>query len=305
MVRSIRAIRLLCVAISVIAMFAGNAYCSVNGSSIDVSGLGGTTKAVTVTLRNFSATDPSDVDVVVVGPTGAALVLMGGTAGTSRVEFVNVTFDDTSNVFLITTPTPGTFKPTQVGPIGSFPSPGPGLAYKSPAFFGTDILGNANAAGVFGGTTASTANPNGTWSLYAMDTVSGDNTDIAGGWSVNFQLNAPGGSSTFTNLSPIVVPPPPNPGDFNNDHHINAADIQPAMTALTEPGEYELQYGISAADLQTIGDVNHDGKFNNADLQALLNLLKSGGGSTSVPEPNTLVLGLLAALMLGGVRLRF
>ncbi len=236
-----------------------------------------------------------------VGPTGTALVLMGGVAGTSQVEFVSVTFDDTAPANLISQHlTTGSFKPTQVGPIGSFPSPGPGLAYDSPSPAGTSILGNANAAGVFGGTTASTANPNGTWSLYAMDTVSGDSTDIAGGWSVNIQLNTPGGPSTFTDLSPIVVPPPP--GDFNNDHHVNAADIQPAMTALTEPGGYEIQYGISAADLQTIGDVNHDGKFNNSDLQALLNLLKSGGGSNNpVPEPSSLVLVVLAAVMVGGL----
>jgi hypothetical protein len=293
MVRSIRAIRLLCVAIGIIAMFAGNAYSSIiNGSTIDVSGLGGTTKAVTVTLHNFSATKPSDVDLVVVGPTGAALVLMGGAAGTSQVGPVSVTFDDTAPANLISQHlTAGSFKPTQVGPIGSFPSPGPGLAYHSPQPADTFLLGNANAAGVFGGTTASTANPNGTWSLYAMDTVSGDSTDIAGGWSVNIQLNAPGGLSIFTNLSPIVIPAPPNPGDFNNDHHVNTADIQPAMTALTEPGGYELQYGISAADLQTIGDVNHDGKFNNADLLALLILLKTGGGSSNpVPEPSTLAL---------------
>ncbi len=42
--------------------------------------------------------------------------------------------------------------------------------------------------------------------------------------------------------------------------------------------------------------------INNADLQALLNLLKSGGGSNNpVPEPSTLVLAVLAALMLGGL----
>ncbi len=142
MVRSILAIRLLCVAIGVIAMLAGNAYSSsINGSTIDVSGLGSTTKAVTVSLHNFSATNPSDVDVVVVGPTGTALVLMGGVAGTSQVEFVSVTFDDTAPANLISQHlTTGSFKPTQVGPIGSFPSPGPGLAYDSPSPAGTSIL---------------------------------------------------------------------------------------------------------------------------------------------------------------------
>ena len=216
MVQSIRAIRLLCAAIGVIAMFAGNAYSgSINGSTIDVSGLGSTTKAVTVTLHNLSATNPSDVDVVVVGPTGAALVLLGGAGGTSVVGPIDVTFDDTAGSRVTNALTSGSFKPTQSVAIGSFPSPGPGLAYDSPPTVGTSILGNANAAGVFGGTTASTANPNGTWSLYAMDTVSGDSTDIAGGWSVNIQPNAPGGPSTFTNSTPIVVPTVPEPSTLS------------------------------------------------------------------------------------------
>ncbi len=46
-----------------------------------------------------------------------------------------------------------------------------------------------------------------------------------------------------------------------------------------------------------MGDLNGDGVVNNADLQALLNLLKSGGGSSdAVPEPAALVLLVIGAL---------
>jgi len=48
-----------------------------------------------------------------------------------------------------------------------------------------------------------------------------------------------------------------------------------------------------------IGDINGDGVVNNADLQALLSLLQSGGGSNAaVPEPASLVLLAAGSLML-------
>ncbi len=71
-----------------------------------------------------------------------------------------------------------------------------------------------------------------------------------------------------------------NAGDFNLDGHVNAADVGPAMQALTNPTAYEAQYHVTAATLQALGDVNGDGQFTNADLQRLLSMLKSGGGST-------------------------
>ena len=93
------------------------------------------------------------------------------------------------------------------------------------------------------------------------------------------------------------------PGDFNRDGHVDAADILPAMKALTNPAAYELQYGVSPADLQIIGDVNGDTKFTNADLQGLLDYLKNGGGSIStVPEPASWILAFLALAMISGTR---
>ncbi len=56
--------------------------------------------------------------------------------------------------------------------------------------------------------------------------------------------------------------------------------------------------GVTTDYLSLLGDVNGDGIFNNADLQALLNLLKNGDGSTSVPEPASLLLLALGGLVL-------
>ncbi|HWA98361.1 MAG TPA: PEP-CTERM sorting domain-containing protein [Pirellulales bacterium] len=205
--------RISLLAVGLWVALAGKGYsATIDGSTIAVSGLPNPISGndyITVTLHGFSATNTSDVDVVVVGPTGAALVLLGGVGSTSPVGPFNITFDDTATSGV--TPdlsSPGSFKPTQIGPIGSFPAPGPGLAYESPAPFGTSLLGNLNAAGVFTG-----LDLNGTWSLYAMDTVSGDRTEIANGWSLNITLpGMPGNVSTFTNRTAIVVPTVPEPG---------------------------------------------------------------------------------------------
>jgi hypothetical protein len=89
------------------------------------------------------------------------------------------------------------------------------------------------------------------------------------------------------------------PGDFNRDNHVDASDLLPMMQALSNLSGYETAHGnLPDAAVNLLGDINGDGQFNNADVQAMLNLLKSGGGSTAaVPEPNSLALlflGLLA-----------
>ena len=64
----------------------------------------------------------------------------------------------------------------------------------------------------------------------------------------------------------VVILEPVLAGDLSRDGHVDSADIQVMMQALTNPQGYESTYGVSAADLQRIGDVNVDGKFNDADL---------------------------------------
>jgi hypothetical protein len=88
-------------------------------------------------------------------------------------------------------------------------------------------------------------------------------------------------------------------GDFNRDGHVDAADILPMEQALTNLSDYKATYapGITDPQLAFIEDVNQDGSFNNADLQFLLDTLKSGGGSAdSVPEPASIALLGIGAL---------
>ena len=91
------------------------------------------------------------------------------------------------------------------------------------------------------------------------------------------------------------------PGDFNRDDHVDASDIAPMIEALVDPSDYKTTYDPNLSDdqMQLIGDVDGDGQFTNGDLQALLDLINSGGGSTDpVPEPASLVLLAFGALFM-------
>ncbi len=95
-------------------------------------------------------------------------------------------------------------------------------------------------------------------------------------------------------------------GDFNRDGLVTAADIAPMEQALTDLQGYEQAHGgLTNPQVATLGDLNGDGNFNNADLQMLLRDLKSGGGSTNpVPEPSALVLTAVAAAALANAKFR-
>ena len=63
-----------------------------------------------------------------------------------------------------------------------------------------------------------------------------------------------------------------------------------------------MNFFLSTANLTAIGDFDADGRFTNADMQGLLSLLASGGGSvTAVPEPGTLSLLALGACLAVGI----
>ena len=141
-------------------------------STVSVSGLSGNIANVSATFIGLSHTSASDIHALLVGPTGANIELMadlGGGSSLVTASNATVTFDDAAASSLpgsgaIAT---GTYKPTNDNPgPDSFPSPAP-----TPS-------SNTTLASAFDGTT-----PNGTWSLYVTDNVSGD-TGSMSGWSV-------------------------------------------------------------------------------------------------------------------------
>jgi subtilisin-like proprotein convertase family protein len=143
-------------------------------STITVSGQPTVTK-ITVSLSNYSHTYPDDVDILVVGPTGAKCLLMADCGGSDSTNNVNLTFDDAfpslPDESQIAT---GTYKPTKGTCVGGgsncVPNDFPPAAPAGP--YGT-------ALSVFNGT-----NPNGTWQLYVIDDSVDDSGAISGGWSL-------------------------------------------------------------------------------------------------------------------------
>ncbi len=92
--------------------------------------------------------------------------------------------------------------------------------------------------------------------------------------------------------------------DFSRDTQVTAADIPIMLTALTDPQAFMIAQNLEPDELITIGDVNHDGKFDNRDIQSLLDLVIAGGGggTSAVPEPATVLLGAIGSLALIAAR---
>lgn len=152
-------------------------------STITVSGFTGnipsTPGSVKVTLNGFSHNFPDDVAMVLVGPTGAALLLQDGAGDDPNMANVTYTLSDTGATRLPDTTAwaAGTYKPTSYYAAGTaFPAPGPGTAHAHP---GPASGGTATFSSVFGGT-----NPNGDWKLFVGDFAEFDAGNISGGWTL-------------------------------------------------------------------------------------------------------------------------
>ncbi len=144
-------------------------------SSIEVSGVTGMISKVTANLFDFNFSSfPDDVDVLLVGPGGQKLLLMSDLGSGISVANANLTFDDTAGSIgpaIVS----GTFRPTNIGAGDLFPAPAPAGPYPDP-----QLLSIFNAL-----------NPNGTWSLFAVDDVGGFVGNINGGWQLNVTTTDP------------------------------------------------------------------------------------------------------------------
>jgi subtilisin-like proprotein convertase family protein len=143
-------------------------------STVSVSGITGTVSKVTVDLTNFNHTFPGDVDVLLAGPGGQKILLMSDAGGGTDAVNVNLTFDDAAAAIGATVVS-GTFRPTNIGTGDLFPAPAPVGPYPDPQLLS-----------VFNG-----LDPNGTWSLYAVDDAGADVGNINGGWSLNITTSDP------------------------------------------------------------------------------------------------------------------
>ena len=156
-------------------------------SSINVSGLLGTVGTATVTLTNLTHTYPGDIDILLTGPAGQAMILMSDAGSNHSVTNVDLTFADAAGSSLTADQiTSGNYRPTNLADgVGddTFTGPAPAPPYGSTLATFTGI------------------NPNGTWNLWVRDDFLFDVGAISG-WTLT--LDGPV-------LAPGTPPPPPPP----------------------------------------------------------------------------------------------
>lgn len=159
-----------------------NAVASTYPSAINVSGGVGVITNITVTLTGVSESIPSDLHVVLVGPTGVKVALTQARGGTIAVTNQNWSYDDRALDIM----------PTTSGAGGTFmPSGGTALMTGGPA------LPYSSQLSSFIGT-----NANGTWNLYARDaSILGTGGSIGSGWSMTISYG-----QVFTSTAAITVP---------------------------------------------------------------------------------------------------
>ncbi len=152
-------------------------------SNIIVAGLDTSTTDVNVQLRGLSHTWPADIDILLVGPQGQNLIIQSDAGGSTAINDLNLTLDDSAAQYLSSVPlTGGTFLPTNYSTGDTFPAPAP-----SPSGFTT--------LATFNGT-----NPNGTWSLYITDDAAGDSGSLANGWCLDITASTTTKPPRPTNL---------------------------------------------------------------------------------------------------------
>lgn len=135
---------------------------------IQVEDLAGTVSGVGVTLYGVSHRFPRDLNVLLVSPSGAKVLLMSHAGGAYAVTNATLSFAD-SGVALPSSEqiTSGVYRPSQYGGQVVFPGPAPAPAYDS-------TLAAINSS-----------DPNGSWLLYVLDDGGGDAGVVTGGWSLN------------------------------------------------------------------------------------------------------------------------
>ena len=135
-------------------------------STITVAGGPASIRNIIVTLRGFSHTFPNDVQVLLVAPSGQAIVLMSNNGGGNYAVNLTLGFSSTA---VLPLPIP-LLSGTYVARGGSF-------AFTAPAPAPPFLPSLTNLAG---------ADSNGVWRLFVNDAVASDSGSFAGGWSIMF-----------------------------------------------------------------------------------------------------------------------
>ncbi len=193
-------------------------------SPIVVGGAPSSIGYVRVTLNGLSHSYVSDIQVLLVSPTGQKILLMAGTNGqgdavNDTLNFIpdglavlpSGSFDVVSGVYACSVYNPSDF----------LPSPAPGGPY------------GASLAPLIG------TNANGTWNLYVWDGVPFfDNGSIAGGWSISFANVSPTEPmpTAMTYQGVLAAGGTPINGNANVRFTLcNSATLSTAISAMAAP----------------------------------------------------------------------
>lgn len=158
-------------------------------SEINVSGMTGTITRVEVTLRGLTHPQLNNLDFLLVSPSGAKFIILSDVTATPNDWLL--TFADSGANSIPATP--GIYKPLNFdATTDTFPAPAPPGPYNYPS-------AGATFASVFNG-----ADPNGTWSLYAVDDQLSNAGSINSGWGLS--ITTSGGEQNFSNTGYIELP---------------------------------------------------------------------------------------------------
>jgi hypothetical protein len=171
---------------------------------INVSGVSGTVAHAVVGLANVSPSFPDDIDMLLVSPTGAAVLLMSDAGGSGDIS--------ASTSCSVTAPPPvakrqgitsGRFRPSNYtsAPVDALPAP-------APETYGSGLT-NLNGSTV-----------NGTWSLFVNDALAPDVGSI-GAWNITI-FTDDGGLPVGLNPVPCGKP------DFDGDGRADTVVYQEA-----------------------------------------------------------------------------
>jgi VCBS repeat-containing protein len=216
-------------------------------STIEASGFETEIIDVNVSLNTFSHTQPSDVDVLLVGPQGQTALIMSDVASDSNAANDSVVFDDQTASPLPKQDdlTSGVFLPTNYDIATDQDSFAPNPRIPSPLSKNTSLA-------TFNGT-----NPNGTWTLF-VDDDDDDTADtsgsITGGWSLSIltingaprtepdTYQAQAGQTLSVPAAGVLA----NDRDPDGEPLTAAVDSQPAQGQLTLQADGSFTYTPNA-----------------------------------------------------------